>query len=395
MIKYLFIFLIFPIIFSKSSLAALSGVAQTEILSDNSEIWDFQFKNFSQSSSFDSTGTKVDQNPGDMFTLHDWKIQYSKGIKERYEASSFLNYRSVKSETQSSSGVNSGLESIGISGKYLIHVDSIIRSAFGIHAKKALYNNTQYTTSFPPPSDKVALGDDGLEYGLDYFQTYYSKLKKFDFQVGYNKPSGTLSSEITYNFDVIFDVNKWSVLSGIGGILSLKNDSYSNALAQKPMIGSGNSRLFNSVNREMMNLHAGVQYPVNNFLLGFKMETVLSGKSTDKGNTFLLNVRWEPKKTNNITTTISANDFADHKYFADGFVEKVANAGEFLKINIGLDKNLYIGAKIDIFNIYDYAKGIPVANGEITQVDAHSSIVKIITKYSSNPIQMAYLVRVY
>lgn len=375
--------------------ASIAGRAQTEILSENSDALDLQYKSFTQSSSYDNSGNKLSQNAGDSFTLLDWNFKYSKGIKGKYEASSFLNYRIVKSESQSSSAANSGFESAGFAGKYLIHSDNLLRSMFGVHLKKALFQNTQYTTASPPPSDKVALGDDGLEYGLDYFLTYYSNLKKIDFQIGYNRPASNLSSEITYNIAAIFSANKWAFFGGGGGIFSLKNDSYTNSTSQKPLIGSGNSLLFNSTNREVMFLNAGAQYPIDNFVLGLKGETVISGRSTDKGNSIFFNIRWEPKSVIVANAAISSKDFADHKYFADGFVEKVANKGEYLKINIGLDKKLYLGAFVDIFNINDYAKGIPVATGVISKVDSTTAIVKINTKYSTNPIQMAYLVRVY
>lgn len=395
MIKIIFVILLS--LYLCPARAALYYRSGTEILDENTRSLDFQYQRFQKSSAFDEQGTVLEKAAGESFSVTDFTTRYSKGWYPNLETSLSLNLRSVSSETALSSAAKSGLESLGASGKYLFLKYRRFQNAVGVFFKKAMFTNTLYSLSNPPPADEVALGDDGLAYGLNYYLTYFDKRFRYDFQMGYHKPSATLSSEIPYNFEVIYVPKNLFLLAGFGGIHSLKNDAYTGNVIDKPIVATGNSRLFNSINREKNYLYIGAQYAYGPFIAGIKGETIVSGKSTDNGSTISLNLRWE--KVDQIAAKEKKKEdkslLIPKEYFADGFVEKISKSGNLIKINIGTTHKLNRGDKVDIFNINNFARGEPIASGIIFEISENWSIVKINKRFNQSPIKEADLVRVY
>lgn len=387
--KFLLSFLGSFLLLPADSFAALRYRSGTEVMTENSEAVEFQYQTFTRKLSYDEEGVELIPAEGESFSVDDWTVKYTRGIFSEFETSFLTKFRTVKSEAPNSNATNSGLESIGLEGKYVFLSDRKFKNAFELHFKKAMYTNLLYDIANPPPFDKVSLGDDGLEIGVDYLVTYFAKYWKYDFKFGYNKPSSQLSSELVYNAEAVYSLTKFFLLTGIGGIHSLKTDPYTDTPILKPLIGSGNSRLFNSINREKMYLYAGAQYAIGDFIIGLKGETILSGRSTDKGNTISLNVRWEK---NEIPST---PQFVKQNYFAEGFVEKVSTSGNMVKINIGFVDKLDRGNNVDIFDINNYARGRPIATGTIIEVGPKWSIVKIDKRFNQSPIKVAYLIKAY
>ena len=378
------------------SFAALQYRSEAEIMSEDSKAFEFQYSSFSKKTSYDQNGTELVSSSGDSFSVTDAIFKYSKGILPEVEGSVLANLRTVKSASVISSASNSGLESIGFEAKYLFGSSKRYNDTFGLHFKKAMFKNNRYDISSPPPVDKVPLGDDGLEYGADYLLTYFDKYCKYSFKFGYNNPSASLSSEIVYNAEAIFSFSKLSLLAGIGGITSLKNDQYTAKPLQKPMIDSGNERLFNSINREKKYLYAGFQFNIYNFSIGLKGESVFSGKYTDAGNTISFNIRWEEDKNlPELLPTESSKGLNQKNYLAEGFVETVSKSGLNIKINIGTENQIVDGMNVDIFNINDYKRGHPMATGTVIETSAKWSIVKITKKFNQLSVKIAYLVKVY
>ncbi|MBC7538265.1 MAG: hypothetical protein H7281_05555 [Bacteriovorax sp.] len=384
-----YLFFGFFLFLATDSFAALRYRTGTEILSQDSEAIDLQFQSFSKKSSFDETGAELVSTNANSFTVNDWMLKYTKGFYSDVEASFFGNFRSVSPEPQSSISSHSGLESIGLEGKYLFLINKNFKNALGLRLRKATFSNSQYTPSTAPPTDKVVLGDDGLEYGLDYLVTYYDYHLKYDFKLGYNKPSSYLSSEMLYNAAVIYYLTKISFITGIEGIYSLKNDTYTESPSLKPIISGGNSRLFNSINRQKTSLFAGAQYSFGNFIVALRGETIFKARSSDTGNTISFNIRWENNQISTNTETRRQN------YFAEGFVKKISTKGSLLKINIGSEKQLSKGDHVDIFNANDYAKSYPIATGTIFEVDSEEATVRINQKFDNSPVQISSLVKVY
>lgn len=391
--KFLFSFLSIFLLLSIDSFASLSHRSEAEILSVNSQAIDLQYQKFVKKASYDQTGAELISSEGDKFSVSDWKLKYTNGIYSQFEASTWANFRNVNSETQTSSAVNSGLESIGLGVKYLFFSKIKFKNALGLRFKKAMYTNMHYDNANPPPSDKVALGDDGLEMGVDYLITYFDKFFKYDFKLGYNKPAN-LSSELIFNAGAVYSFTYTFLSAGIGGIHSLNNDPYTDTPSLKPVISSGTSRLFNSINREKNFLYAGAEYAVGDFILGLKGESIFSGKSTDKGETISLNIRWEKNEIAQ-TSNGEVSHAGSENYFAEGFVEKVSKSGNMVKINIGSEKGLALGVHVDVFNINDDSRSHPMATGTVIKIGPTWSIVTINKRYKELPIQTAFLVKAF
>jgi hypothetical protein len=210
-----------------------------------------------------------------------------------------------------------------------------------------------------------------------------------------NKPSSTLSSELVYNAELVYNFSSAALFSGIGGISSLKNDPYSSSPINKPIISTGNDRLFNSINREKQYLYAGVQYAFGDFIVGLKGETILSGVSTDKGNTISLNIRWEKLVQPPLVKSVVEKVGMVQDYFADGFVERLSTSKKLIKVNVGSDKNIKVGDSADIYSVDDYGLRMPIATGSVIEVNENACFVRIVKRFKNSTIDVGRLVRFY
>ena len=387
----IYVFLLSIALLPQSILASIDYKSGADLLNAGEDAIKIETNFFTRSSSFDQEGNEVVATPGDSYKVNDLTFKYLVGFSKSYELTTALNLRKINSQSSSTSGSVTGPESFSLAGKYLLYQGRMFKTALGLHFKKALFSNSLYDLSNPAPSDKVALGDDGLEMGVDTFASYNDKYFKYDFQFGYNKPSSSLSSELNYKALAILKMKKWFLTAGLGGIVSLKSDTYSTTPALKPAIESGPSSLFNSINREKSSLYAGIHYSYHNYLWGLNLESIISGKSTDKGQTISLNLLYE--KGYESQSDLSDVDIPD--YFADGYVSSYAKSGNMLRINIGSNQHLSAGTKIDIFSIHDYNLHSPLASGYVFEVSSEYSIVKIVTRFKSSGFEVGNLVRAY
>lgn len=383
------------LLLSSDLFAKLRYRSATDLMSEDSQSIEIQSHFFTKSSSYDQEGVELVSSEGSSYSINDWVLKYSKGYFYNFEGTFISKYRSVKSESAIANASNSGVESIGLEGKYIFFTHKKQTHAFGLHFKKAMFTNTFYELPNVPPSDEIVLGDDGNEYGVDYYLTYRDKYSNYDFKFGYNKPSANLSSELVYNIESVYRLTNFFFVAGLGGIKSLKNDSFSESPATKPAISTGESRLFNSINREKNYLYAGIQYAFGNFIIGLKGETIYSGRSTDKGNTISLNIRWEknvvpPKIMRNLD-----NSKVTQNYFAQGFVGKISRSGNMVRINLGSNSQVLKGTSVDIFSIEDYATGTPIAVGTVINIGPDWSIVKLTSRSKQSPIQIGFVAKAY
>jgi hypothetical protein len=390
------LFFFFFVLHSPIINAKLHYRSGTDILLENSKAIDLQAEFFSKNSAYDETGLELVSSPGTEFKTSDWKLKYSFGYFKNFECAFSTNFKSVNSQTTIATASVSGIETVGLEGKYLFFASNKFSHAIGAHLKKALLTNTRYEFPNVAPADQVVLGDDGLEIGFDYYLTYTDKYFNYDFKLGYNKPSADLSSELIYNAEIVFKNSNLFLLAGLGGTTSQKNDEYTENPLLKPAISVGESRSFNAVNGERKFYYAGVQYAFGDYIVGLKGESIYAGRATDKGNTISLNFRWE-KVTTPPPKIVKYQEIPKdpQKYFTQGFVGKISRSGNMLKINMGLKNQIVIGTKIDIFSTDNYTKGLPVASGAVIQVGPDWSIVKLSSRQKQSPIEVAFLAKAY
>jgi hypothetical protein len=387
------------LLLNTSTFASIQHRSGTEIMHEDTYALELQNQTFTRTSSYDQSGVTLPQDAGETFVVNDWILKYTKGLDSKLEASFFTNYRGVNYNSTLTNANNYGFEKIGFEGKDVFTVSNNYKMAIGIHFHKSLYTSIRAQNLATPLVDQQALGDDGFGYGLDYFATYFSSHNlKYDFKLGYNKPSNNLSSELPYNSEAIYSFKKLFLLTGFGGIISLKNDPYTGSPTLKPASSSGNSRLFNSINREKQYLYAGAQYTMGNCMLGIKGESVVSGKYTDKGNTISISLRWEDNEVLENTPVpkiVEATPDRIQDYFAEGIVTKVATSGNMIRINIGADRRIAVGIRVDIFHLTDYANEHPLATGTVIEVGPQWAFVKLDNTANRATLHVDYPVRVY
>ncbi|MBY0414132.1 MAG: hypothetical protein K2Q18_08195, partial [Bdellovibrionales bacterium] len=344
--------------FGLFGLLFLGNVAQATNLRGGAELLNPQaYSVHFNTSMFNTTGyyttEAVEQNIGsaNKYRLIDVDLGISYGFGKNFEVSGFGRFRSVSSTIGDVTSENSGLESLGIEAKYGFERVGNIRYAIGAHYRQTLYSNASFDITKASPTDEIVLGDAGSEYGIDLYMTYLSTIK-WDAKIGYNSPANELSGEIPYMIEAAYRFTSLSVLGGVEGIYSIKNDAFSDAPSTKPAQNTGVTGLFNSINREKIAPYLGLNYAFNKAVFSLKGQTIISGTSTDKGNTISAGLTWN---SDGITPeSVKIDSFKE--YHIDGSVLKVSARGNFLRIDQGLSTDVEKGMKFDIYQT-DYFGG--------------------------------------
>ena len=151
----------------------------------------------------------------------------------------------------------------------------------------------------------------------------------------------------------------------------------------------GPSNLFNSLNRQYVAPYIGVNYAFNNSLLSLKGESVISGRSTDKGNLIALGITWN---SDGVTPEFEKiNSFKE--YHIEGSVLKVSARGNFVKIDQGLTTDVEKGAKFDIYQTDYFGGNILVASGVVFNVGTDWAVIKVLKKYKEIDIKPGFAAR--
>jgi hypothetical protein len=324
---------------------------------------------------------------GDSFKMIDSDFKISYGLSSNLETSFFFKWRNITAVNQTNSVSTSGPESAGVEAKYSFEPVGKVRYALGVHYRQTLYTNTIYPSQAAVPADTIILGDDGTEYGVSLFATYNNHPWKLDSTFSYVSPPNDLSSEIQYKFEGLYFFSKLSLMGGLEGIYSLSR----NQLSQKPWMARGPGNLFNSLNRQYMAPYVGLNYAFDKFLLSLKGETIVSGRSTDKGNLVGLGITW----SSGGVTPESEKIESFKEYHIDGSVLKVSARGNFIKIDQGLSTDVEKGAKFDIYQTDYFGGNVLVGSGVVFEVGSDWAVIKLIKKYKEIEIKPGFAARGY
>ncbi|MFA6239195.1 MAG: hypothetical protein WC635_17785 [Bacteriovorax sp.] len=374
-----------------SSFAQAAAVHRggAELLNPKAYAIEAQASVFSTTAYFDDSGTELEMNPESSFRLIDTDFKISYGVSSNLEASVFAKVRSVSSSDGTNSAANTGPESLGVEGKYSFEPINKIKYALGLRYRKTLYTNTEYAPAQNRPVDEVILGDDGSEYGIDFYATFLARPWKLDFKMGYNSPPNDLSSEIVYKLEAMYQFTKFGLFAGLDGIKSLNRDQYTDTPLSKPILNTGQTRLFNSLNREMTAPYLGFNYNFDKFLFFLKGQTVMSGISTDKGNLVLAGISW-----NSVGVTAESVKIDSFKeYHIDGSVLKVSARGNFIKIDQGLSTDVEKGMKFDIYQTDYFGGNLLVASGIVYEIGSDWAVIKLSKKYQEIQIKPGFAAR--
>ncbi|MBC7712030.1 MAG: hypothetical protein H7177_01735 [Rhizobacter sp.] len=346
---------------------------------------------FQTSAYYDTTGVETTKADGVDYKLIDVDFSVSYGISKNLQLTGFGRFRNVSSTANEISATKSGPESVGVEAKYGFDPVGAARWAVGAHYRQTAYKNTSYDTGTLPPADEIILGDAGSEYGVDLYLTYLMKSFKWDAQIGYSSPANNLSGEVNYKIEGMYRFTKLGLLAGLAGTLSLKNDPYADAPQTKPLQATGATQLFNSTDREKMAPYVGANYAFERVLVGVKGQTIVSGKSTDKGSAFSLNLTWSSEGVT--PESVKVESFKE--YQIEGSVLKISARGNFVRIDQGLSTDVEKGMKFDVYQTDYFGGNVLVASGIVYEVGADWSIIKLTKKYKEIEIKPGFAARGY
>jgi hypothetical protein len=126
---------------------------------------------------YDYEGVEKEIPDSYKYTLTDVDLGVSYGVSRNFEIAASGRFRSVSSTMADITVTKSGLESLGVEGKYAFTPIGLARYALGAHYRQTLYSNPTYnTTNTQIPAEDLILGDAGSEYGVDAYFTYLGGL---------------------------------------------------------------------------------------------------------------------------------------------------------------------------------------------------------------------------
>lgn len=295
-------------------------------------------------------------------------------------------------DTLGDSVSNSGLESIVVGLKYGLPswTDGWLFS-LDIRYRHTAYDNNEYDPG-DAPVDEIILGDNGSAFklGVHFAKKEFLLGSEVRGSFFYHRPPNNLSQEIVYDFSLNWGYEKWLVAGGIEGIYSLGLDDFEVSPETKPSMSTGNTFLFNSINRERVTpyLAIGRRFGPRSFA-SFKAGQTVMGKSTDEGVHFLLSISWSSKGTED--RQLKVDSFKE--YHLEASVLKVSPRGAFVQIDKGLGQDVDKGMRFDIFQSGYFGENVLVASGIVYEVSADTAIIRLQQRYSDIEIKSGFRAR--
>lgn len=389
MFKFLSTF--FILLSTTNLLAASTYRGGAEILNPEAYAVSAAASVFQTASYFDQDGNDLEMAAESDFQMMNLDLNLAYGISRNLEITGLAKFRNISSTINTEETTKSGIESLGVLAKYAFVPINKIQYALGVRFRQTLYTNAEYTTAAAIPLSELVLGDSGSEYGVDLYATFNQSPYKVDFMIGYNSPPNELSDEIIFKIEGGYRFLKMYALLGVEGIKSLNQDEFAETPSLKPIQAIGASRQFNTINREMMAPYIGATYSFEKFLLGLKGQTIMSGKSYDKGNQFVVFLNWNSEGVTK--ESVKVESFKE--YQVDGSVLKVSARGNFLKIDQGLSTDVEKGMKFDIYQTDYFGGNVLVASGLVYELGADWSVIKLVKRYNDIEIKPGFAARGY
>lgn len=386
-------FIIFPILlcFPKSLLAKPQVKGHAELLNPKAYSMGLSTTIFQTTSYYDIDSVERAMAEDSSYRQIDLDFKLSYGLSKNFEVTGFGKLRSVSSTLNTVTASNTSGESLGLEAKYAFESIGYTKYALGLFYLQTLYTNATYDSSIQVPNDEIVLGDSGSEYGINFYLTHNPRPLKWNVSLGYASPGNNLSQEIRYQFECKYELSSVFLFAGIEGIFSLKKDQFSETPNLKPLQSKGASNLYNSINRQKNVPYLGLNYPFEKVILSLKGSTVLSGTSTDKGNSIQIGLDFS---TEGITAdSVKIESFKE--YIVDGSILKVSARGNFIKIDQGLSTDVEKGMKFDIYQTDYFGGNVLVASGIVYEIGADWSVIKLTKKFNEIVIKPGFAARGY
>ena len=298
------------------------------------------------------------------------ELQFGAGFRFRQNAA--VSELAGDRQTAASSGIQSTFANITYAFPKVDQMKYTVEGTF----RYIPYTNDQIDVG--SDLNTLILGDTGNEVSAGLGMTYLAKNNNFlTVRGGYRIPGADLSHEIYYQVEGAMVWKHVGLVAGVNGISSMNNDPFESVPEERPNLNA-QTRLYNSINREMIAPYAGINIALGNtWRVELRGSQVVSGTSTALGSIFGINLIRRSEKS---TTRLLDNKFKT--YDLEATVTKVSPKKEFLEIDKGIADDITKGMRMDFFE-FDYIGGnVLVASGIVVKTKSETAVVQITQRFN-------------
>ncbi len=345
---------------------------------------------FYKTATFDGEGNVVNMNPSEEFSMINTDLLIKYGFAPNVEMYGGGRFRIVDSISGDTQLKNTNIESYHIGGKFHFAEALGVLFAFDAEVRNTAYTNNIYGQGRAPSTD-IILGDDGLwiKLGGKFTKPLVSG-HLIEGSLHYQMPPDHLSDELLYDFHYLFKGTMASLLLGIDGVISLKNDPFNESLTSRPEMSTGVTSLFNSINRSWM--RPKIEFGLWGSSWGGRVfaSRVFSGTSTDEGWSVGGGITWIGRGID--STNSLDREFKEYRDSAT--ISKISPRSNFVKINKGISSDVERGMNVDIYQSDFFGGNILIASGIVYSVESDSAVIKINKIHRKIPIKKGFVVRI-
>jgi len=346
------------------------------------------------STRYDLDGEEVPFESGESFNYLEGEFSGTYGLTKDLQFSVSANLRQNQAKVLDTNDEavaisSTGIQGLGMGFGYALEpVGNTYYTIEGFYRYRP-YSNPDYSGS--DVSKDFVLGDDGGDYGGGLAVSYRHPSQNFlGLRVHYRRPGTSLSPEINWQVEGALSWKHVALVAGINGVQSLNQDAYTDEPQNKPVVNTGGSQLYNSINRQYMAPYVGANLALGKkWRLEARYQTVLNARSYDTGSliTIALATRFEPD------TTMLADE-AFKEYELEATISRLSPKKQFVVIDKGLANDVRTGQRFDLFH-FDYLGGnVLLARAVVIKVGADEAVLKITTVYSKkHPIKTGVVAR--
>ncbi len=351
--------------------------------------FDVETRYFSKTATFDQDGTIQPMNAGDSFQLMDGEATLFYGYSEVIQLAGFVNMRQLSSQSSAGELTNSGVESYGGSIKYAFPGVSDLSLAFEAKYRLTAYSNTLVAPGTATSGD-IELGDGGSTMTFLGHTSYrLSPTHYLSASLGYQIPPSHLSQELIYSIHSSWNYLRMGFELGANGIYSLGTDSFTSARAERPVMNTGTSAQFNSLNRSYITPYAGAALAFESFTLRGEFGKRMMGVSTDEGIEMKALLTWTGGGTDPRRGKIDSFK----EYLIEASVIKVSPRGKFVKIDKGVTSDVEKGMEFDIYKSDFFGGNKLLFSGLVIDLGSDWAIVQINKIFIEHPLEVGLVAR--
>jgi hypothetical protein len=367
-------------------------VPKSQTLYDEGNEFNIKFDYFQSIKNIDSDGNLVEFSDGESYYRADLDMSFAYGLSNDFQIKVGGIFRANSSAQRVADELytfsNSGAKSTYLQFLYRLPKEDNTEYTIEANYENSLFTNTESQNVTP---EELILGDDGTSVSIGLNITHYFKNQNFITARGlYRNPSESLSSEWFTQVEGALMWNKVSLIAGLEYVSSLEQDAYASDPTSKPRYDTGNTNLYNSINRSWTAPYIGVNIALwGLWRFEFLTKPRVAGSSTDVGNNYIFTLARRNAENKNMELKYSAFK----EYTVEASVIKISKSRDSVVIDAGVIAGLEKGSKID-FYFFDYVDGNKlIASGYVVKAGASKSMVKITKKFDKKRVDENTLAR--